>query len=93
MFAEFHLSMLAEARGDRAGLDSINQRLQAIADKGHPAAPIALHWATALAALMDGDRQTALEQMRLCHAEATRLGGSQAQRTVVDRTIEWLEAA
>jgi hypothetical protein len=32
-------------------------------------------------------------KLRLCHAEVSRLGGSHAQRTVVDQTIEWLEAA
>jgi tetratricopeptide (TPR) repeat protein len=93
VFAEFHLAMLAAARGDRTELDSVNQRLHAIADKGHPAAPIALHWVAALAATMDGDRHAAREPIRLCHAEAARLGGSHAQRTVVDRTIEWLETA
>ena len=92
VFAEFHLAMLAAARGDRTGLGNVNQRLQGIADKGHPAAPIALHWAAALAAVMDCDRHAAREQMRLCHTEAARLGGSHAQRTVVDRTIEWLES-
>ena len=93
VFAEFHLAMLAAARGDRTGLDNVNQRLQVIADKGHPAAPIALHWAAALSEVVDGDRHAAREHMRLCLAEAARLGGSHAQRTVVDRTIEWLEAA
>lgn len=93
VFAEFHLGMLAAAQGDRDGLENVHLRLQAIADKGHPAAPIALHWVAALAAAMDGDRRAAGEQMRVCHAEAARLGGSHAQRTVIDRTIEWLEAA
>jgi hypothetical protein len=93
VFAEFHLAMLAMARGDRAGLDHVNQRLQAAADKGNAAAPIALHWTAALVGMMDGDRRAASEHMRLCNAEAARLGGSHAQRTVIDRTIEWLEAA
>ncbi|MEI6028113.1 MAG: tetratricopeptide repeat protein [Betaproteobacteria bacterium] len=93
VFAEFHLAILATARGDRAGVDNVNQRLQAAADKGDAAAPIALHWAAALVAMVHGDRRAAGEKMRLCNAEATRLGGSHAQRTVIDRTIEWLEAA
>lgn len=92
VFAEFHLAMLATARCDRAGVDSVKLRLQSAADKGHSAAPIALHWVGALAAMLDGDKRTASEQMRLCNAEAARLGGSHAQRTVIDRTIEWLEA-
>jgi tetratricopeptide (TPR) repeat protein len=93
VFAELHLAMLAAARGDRAALDAVSQRLQAVADKGHPAAPIALHWSAALAAVLDGARGAAREQLRLCRAEAARLGGSHAQRTVVDRTIQWLDAA
>jgi hypothetical protein len=93
VFAEFHLAMLAAARGDQAGLDAVSQRLQAIADKGHAAAPGALHWTAALAAVMGGDKGAAREHLRLCDAEAARLGGSHAQRTVVDRTIEWLDAA
>jgi hypothetical protein len=93
VFAEFHLAMLAAARSDRAGLDAVSQRLQAHADRGHAAAPIALHWTAALAALMGGDRAAARGQLHLCHAEAARLGGSHAQRTAVDRTIEWLDAA
>jgi hypothetical protein len=93
VFAEFHLAMLAAAQGDRAGLADVHQRLQAGADKGNAAAPVALHWAEALAAVMDGDRATGGAQLRRCQAEAGRLGGSHAQRTVIDRTIESLDAA
>lgn len=93
VFAEFHLAMLAAAQSDNAGLSAVSQRLQASADKGHAAAPVALHWASALAAMMNGDTAAAASQLHACHAEAARLGGSHAQRTVVDRTIEWLAAA
>lgn len=93
VFAEFHLAMLTAARGDRAGLERVGRRLQGVADKGHPAAPIALHWIAALAALLETDRPAAGENLRRCQADADRLGGSHAQRTVIDRTIEWLEAA
>jgi len=93
VFAEFHLAMLAAAQADRVGLDAVRQRLHASADKGHAGAPVALHWAAGLAAVMDGDRDAAREHLHHCRAEAARLGGSHAQRTVVDRTIEWFEAA
>ena len=93
VFAEFHLAMLAAAQGNQAGLDKVSQRLHEVADKGHPAAAIALHWSAALAAVLHGDRRAARENLQLCHAESRRLGGSHAQRTVIDRTIEWLEAA
>lgn len=93
VFAEFHLAILATAQGDRAALDAVSQRLQATAAKGHPAAPVALCWTAGLAAVMDGDMHAAQHHLRGCHAEAARLGGSHAQRTAVDRTIEWLDAA
>jgi hypothetical protein len=93
VFAEYHLAMLATAQGDRAALDAVSQRLQAVADKGHAAAPVALRWTAGLAAVMDGDMGAARHHLRDCHAEAARLGGSHAQRTAVDRTMEWLEAA
>lgn len=93
VFAEFHLAMLAAAQSDRAGLAAVSQRLQASAENGHAAAPIALRWTAALSAVMDGDMDAASSHLHDCQAEATRLGGSHAQRTVVDRTIEWLEAA
>lgn len=93
VFADFHLAMLAVARDDRAGLHAVSQHLHATADKGHAGAPIALHWTAGLAALMEGDTDSARRHLRDCHAEAARLGGSHAQRTVVDRTLKWVEAA
>ena len=93
VFAEFHLAMLAAAQVDRGALAAVSQRLQATAEKGHTAAPVALCWTAALAAVMDGEMDAAANHLRNCQAEAARLGGSHAQRTVVDRTIEWLEAA
>lgn len=93
VFAELHLAMLAAAQSDRAALDAVSQRLRATAEKGHAGAPIALHWTAGLAAMMDGDKDAARSHWRDSLAEAARLGGSHAQRTVVDRTIEWLETA
>jgi len=93
VFAELHLAMLAAGRGDRAALDAGTTRLRAIADKGHAAAPAALHWNAALAALMAGDIAVAKSELRACSAESVRLGGSHAQRTVVELTQAWAEAA
>lgn len=93
VFAELHLAMLAAGRGDRAALDASTARLRATADKGHAAAPVALHWNAALGAVMAGDMALARSELRACSAEAVRLGGSHAQRTVVDLTQAWAEAA
>lgn len=93
VFAEIHLAMLAVAQNDRAALTAVSQRLQATAEKGHVGAPVALHWTAALAAVMGGDMEAAASHLRDCQAEAARLGGSHAQRTVVDRTLQWVEAA
>jgi len=92
VFAELHLAMLSAGRGDRAGLDASTTRLRATADKGHAAAPVALHWNAALGALMSGDMALAKNELRVCRAESVRLGGSHAQRTVVDLTQAWVEA-
>jgi Tfp pilus assembly protein PilF len=93
VFAELHLAMVAAGRGDRAALDACSERLRAIADKGHAAAPVALHWNAALGALMAGDTAAAKDELRACRAESVRLGGSHAQRTVVNLTQAWAEAA
>jgi hypothetical protein len=93
VFAELHLALLAAGRGDRAALDAGNARLRAMADKGHAAAPVALHWNAALGALMAGDTAAAKDELRACRAESVRLGGSHAQRMVVDLTQAWAEAA
>lgn len=93
VFAEVHLAILAAAQSDRTALNAASQRLQALADKGDAAAPVALHWTAGLLALTQGDAAAARSHLHACLAEAARLGGSHAQRTVVDRTIEWLEAA
>jgi len=93
VFAELHLAMLAAGRGDRSGLNASTVRLRATAEKGHAAAPVALHWNAALGALMVGDTAAAKNELRACRAESVRLGGSHAQRTVVDLTQAWIEAA
>ena len=88
-----YLAMLAAGRGDRSGLNASTVRLRATAEKGHAAAPVALHWNAALGALMVGDTAAAKNELRACRAESVRLGGSHAQRTVVDQTQAWIEAA
>ncbi len=87
VFAEFHLAMLAAARGERSELAAVTTRLRSIAEKGHAGAPVALHWAAGLAVLMQGDAPAARQHLRECLADAERLGGSHAQRMVLERTL------
>lgn len=94
VFACMHLAMLAAGRRDAAALADIVQRLGKAAAAGHEGAPVALHWVRALAAQARGEPAAARAWLIACHADAVRLGGSHAQRTVVDRTLEaWAAAA
>lgn len=86
VFGELHLAMLAAAAGDDAGLQAGARRLQAIAARGHPGAVIAQLWIDALRAMLRGDAGAAADALARCRAELPRLGGSHAQRTVVELT-------
>jgi hypothetical protein len=88
IFVELHLSMLAAAQADRQALARCDSRLQRKADAGHAAALPALAWVAGLAALLDGDTAHARHQLQRCLDQAVRLGGSYAQRTVVERTLD-----
>lgn len=90
-FAEMHLAMLAAAQRDAPALAQCAARLQRSADAGHAAAPVALHWVAGLGALLVGERGQAQERLQACLDQAVRVGGSHAQRTVVDRTLAALE--
>lgn len=91
-FVELHLAMIAAATADRGALAQVATRLQGLADAGHAGAPVAGQWVQRLAAWLAGDLDRARSALAACRAEAVRLGGSHAQRTVVERTIERLPA-
>jgi hypothetical protein len=86
-FVELHLAMLATAQADRQALVRCAARLQRKADTGQAAAAPALAWVAGLAALLDGDAARARHELQRCLDQAVRLGGSHAQRTVIDRTL------
>lgn len=86
-FVELHLAMLATAQADRPALARCAARLQRRADAGHDAAAPALAWVAALAALLDGDTLRARHELQRCLDQAVRLGGSHAQRTVIECTL------
>ena len=93
VFASIHLAMLAAARSDGPALALIAERMGILATGGHEGAAAAVHWVRALAARNAGDLGAARRNLAACHAEALRLGGSHAQRTVVERTLEGWAAA
>ena len=45
-----------------------------------------LHWAAGLKALIDDDAPTAFKEFDACRAELPRIGGSGAQRSIVEDT-------
>ena len=86
-FGELHLAMLAAAYRDRVELEDCERRLQAMARGGHEGAEAGRHWVRALRALLDDDPPLALREFDACRAELPRLGGSHAQRGIVEETM------
>ena len=78
--------MLAAAYRERAALEQCERRLESLARAGHEGAPVVRHWVVGLKALVDGDTPKALEEFDACRAELPRIGGSRAQRSIVEET-------
>ena len=87
VFAELHLAMLAAGTGQRNALNDCRLRLQKHADAGHGGAPSALAWVNGLAAWLNRDVLTARHALTECVKDSVRLGGSHAQRTIIERTL------
>jgi len=90
VFGELHLAMLAAVRADRPALAAALSRLEALGERGHAGALVAVRWTQALIALLDGDRAAAREHLDACSDDAVRLGGSHAQRGIVEQTRDVL---
>jgi hypothetical protein len=87
VFGELHLAMVAAAHADRDALAGVVGRLDKHAARGHAGAPVAADWARALDALLAGDREKGRALLLDCVAGSVRLGGSHAQRTVLEGTL------
>jgi tetratricopeptide (TPR) repeat protein len=85
-FGEIHLAMLAAAHRDIQGLDACCERLDRLAKNGSLGASAATSWAWALQTLMDGSLAASAGHFDACEANAVRLGGSHAQRSVIALT-------
>ncbi len=86
VFGELHLAMLAAAYRERGELEDCGRRLESLARTGHRGAEVVRRWTAALQALIDGDTSEALKQFDACRAELPGIGGSNAQRSIVERT-------
>lgn len=86
VFGEVHLALLAAALGDDAALAAVVVRLDTVAARGHAGATVAAAFVQALLALRQGDVDTAQRHWQRCLPELPRIGGSRAQRSVVELT-------
>jgi len=85
-FGELHLAMLAAAYHERGELEACERRLESLARSGHDGAAVVRHWVVGLKALIDGDTPKASKEFDACRAELPRIGGSHAQRGIVEET-------
>ena len=87
VFAELHLAMLAAGTGQPRALEACRLRLQKHADAGHGGASSALAWVDGLALWLVRDISVARQALTESVKNAVTLGGSHAQRTVIERTL------
>lgn len=85
-FGEIHLAMLAAVQRDAASLAAIRGRLERLAGEGSFGALAAIAWTRALEALVEGNSFASARDFEDCEALAVRLGGSNAQRSVIATT-------
>jgi tetratricopeptide (TPR) repeat protein len=85
-FGELHVCMMAAAARDAAGLRASRDRMTKVAGDGHHGARAVLAWTHALEALIAGDSSAAGLHFADCEANAIRLGGSNAQRSIIAAT-------
>ena len=85
-FGELHICMVAAARRDTEALAASRARLERLAGEGSLGAIAASEWASALEALIKGDEAAADVHFAACEADAVRLGGSNAQRSIITAT-------
>ncbi len=87
-FADAHMGLLAAATGDRAGAASRIAALTALAEAGTLAAgPVVPAICRAALAFADEDWDSCVRILEPVAAEVVRLGGSGAQREVIEDTL------
>ena len=86
VFGELHLALLAAAGRDDGALAAGLARLDQSAARGHEGAPVVAAFIHALMAMRQGDADAAQRHWQRCLPELPRIGGSHAQRAVVELT-------
>ena len=85
-FGELHLAMVAAALRDREALTQCSNRLENLLAGGSLGARAALGWVAGLRGFVDDDQGSGAQGLRECEEEAVRLGGSNAQRSIIAQT-------
>ena len=85
-FGELHLAMVAAALRDRDALAHCRKRLENLVAGGSAGARAAVGWVAGLAGFLDEDPDSGVRSLRECEDEAVRLGGSNAQRSIIAQT-------
>lgn len=87
-FADEHFVMACAAYGDRAGADARIEELRLAEREGQqPAGRVAADVAEAMAAFAQGDDDAVIRLLAPVLAELVRVGGSHAQRDVLEETL------
>jgi hypothetical protein len=86
VFGEVHLALLAAAVGDDDALAAGLARLGKVTARGHEGAAVAAAFIQALMAMRRGDADAAQGHWQRCLQQLPRIGGSHAQRAVVELT-------
>lgn len=93
-FADVHMAMVSAVTGDRASLDQRIETLETRVRDGKLAAgPVVPAICRAARAFIDGDYQGCARILEPVAAEVVRIGGSHAQREIVEDTllVAWMK--
>ena len=85
-FGELHLAMVAAALRDRDALAQCSHRLENLVAGGSPGARAAQGWVAGLRGFVDDDQDSGVRSLLECEEDAVRLGGSNAQRSIIAQT-------
>jgi tetratricopeptide (TPR) repeat protein len=87
-FADVHRAVACAATGDTGGLDQLVSELRALlADDKLPAGPVVATLAEAFGKFAAGDWDAAIALFERALPETVRIGGSRAQRDLVEQTL------
>ena len=87
-FVDTHAALACAVASDAEALETLERALRASDGAGrHPAAPVVTALADAFAAIARGDDSAAIDRLTSVLDEHVRIGGSRAQRDLVELTL------